>query len=544
MADSTAELERGRSAHASRAWGEGFEALSAADGALPLGAADLERLATCAFMLGREDDYLAMLERAHGARLDQGRPAAAVRDAFWIGLVLALRGEQARAGGWLGRARRLLEREGADVVETGYLLLPRVFELSAGGERDAALATAAEAAAVGERFGDADLFALATQEQGNLLVRAGRQAEGLALLDEAMVSVTAGELSPIVAGIVYCGVILACREAHEVRRAGEWTAALTRWCEQQDDLVAFTGQCSVHRAELMQLRGAWAEAVVEAGRARERALAAGNASAAAEALYRQGELHALRGELEAAERAFAGASREGREAQPGLARVRMAQGKRDAAAAAIRRVVRECEEPGPRSAYLPDYVEIMVAVGDLDAAREGCDALERLAAGTPGGALEAMGAQARGTVALAEGEPGSAISALRRAAAGWRDLGAPYGEARARELIGAACRALGDEDTAELELEAARHVYRRLAAAPDLARLGTRPPARAHGLSERELEVLGRLASGETNRAIAGALVISERTVDRHVSNIFAKLGVSSRSAATAFAYEHALIQP
>ena len=239
-------------------------------------------------MLGREEDYLGILERAYRAHLDAGEGLAALRCAFWIGVTLASSGEMGRAGGWLGRAERLLDREGGDRVEGGYLLLPLVFEQEGSGDLEAAAATAAEAAAVGERFGDPDLFALAAHEQGHILIRLGRLKEGLALLDESMVAVTAGELSPIVSGIVYCGVILACQDAHEVRRAQEWTVALTGWCERQPDLVAFTGRCLVHRAEIMQLRGAWAEAIEEARRAAERCLRAENRRPRARRCYRAG----------------------------------------------------------------------------------------------------------------------------------------------------------------------------------------------------------------------------------------------------------------
>ena len=226
------------------------------------------------------------------------------------------------------------------------MLLPAVFEQEAGGDLEGAAATAGEAVAIAERFGDSDLFALAAHAQGHMLVEAGRLREGLPLLDEAMVAVTAGEPSPIVSGIVYCGVILACRDAHEIRRAQEWTLALTRWCERQPDLVAFTGRCLVHRAEILQLRGDWADALAEAKRAQERCRQAENDAAAGDACYREGEIHRVRGDFEAAESAYREGSRHGREPHPGLALLRLAQGKTDAAAAAIRRVLDETAAPG------------------------------------------------------------------------------------------------------------------------------------------------------------------------------------------------------
>jgi len=545
VVDAVAELERGRESYASEAWLDAYESLSRADRESPLAAEDLELLGTSAYMLGREADYLGILERSHRAHLDAGEALAALRSAFWIGVNLARRGEVGRASGWLGRAQRLLDERKGDCVERGYLLLPVVFEQEAGGELEAAAGTAGEAAAIGERFGDPDLFALAAHEQGHILIRSGRMKEGLGLLDEVMVAVTAGELSPIVSGIAYCGVILACQDAYEVRRAQEWTAALSGWCERQPDLVAFTGRCRVHRAELMQLHGNWSQALEEARRAGERSQRGENPAAAGEAWYRQAEIHRVLGDLGAAEEAYREASRRGREPQPGLALLWLTQGKLDAAEAAIIRVVTETTEAGRRVALLPAYVEIMLAKDDVETARGACSELESIAEGHENGALGAMAAHARGAVELAAGDAGAALASLRSAAQGWQRLEAPYEAARVRELVALACRTLGDEDTAALELEAARAAYVELEATPDLARtdsLTGAAPADAHGLTDRELEVLRHVATGETNKTIAVELVLSERTVDRHVSNILAKLGVSSRAAATAYAYEHRLL--
>jgi ATP/maltotriose-dependent transcriptional regulator MalT len=544
MAGGRSKLELGREAYAEQAWADAHESLTAADHGESLGADDLELLATAAYMVGREAEHLTILERAHRAHLEAGDPLRAVRCAFWVGVQLARRGETAQAGGWLSRAQRLLAREAGERVETGYLLLPLVFEHEARGDWKSAAATAADAAAIGERFGDQDLFALAAHERGQILIQNGRIAEGLRLLDEPMVAVTAGELSPIVSGIVYCGVILACQQAFEVRRAREWTTALTQWCERQPELVAFTGRCLVHRAEIMQLGGTWAEALDEARRARDRCLEGENPAAAGEACYRQGEIHRVRGELDAAEQAYREASRLGREPQPGLALLRLAQGRADAAWATIRRVADETAEAGKRASLLPAYSEIALAVGDIEAARGAGAELGRLAQGFEGGALPAMAAHAQGAVKLAEGEARDALAELRDAGRLWQEIDAPYEAARVRELIGIACRALGDEDSAALELDAARDVFAELGAAHDVARLDASGPGGRdpHGLTERELEVLRHVAAGETNKAIAAELVLSVRTVDRHVSNIFAKLGVSTRSGATAYAHEHELV--
>jgi DNA-binding CsgD family transcriptional regulator len=538
-------LERGRASHAASAWGDAYGAFSLADRETPLEPPDLELLATAAYMLGRDDEWMAVLERAHQRYAERGDRRRAAHCAGWIGVNHMLRGEMGPASGWLGRAQRLLEDEG-DCVERGYALIPDVFRNAAAGDWEAAAASAGAAAAIGRRFGDPDLFALATHAQGQMLTTEGRVAEGLALLDEAMVALTTSELSPIVAGLVYCGVILACQEVYEVRRAQEWTAALSRWCDGQSDLVAFTGRCLVHRAEILQLAGDWNHALLEARQAGERLAAGFNQGAAADALYRQAELHRVRGEPAEAERAYREASRLGREPQPGLALLRLSQGRGDSAAATIHRVLGETTVPHRRAGLLAAAVEILLAVGDVEAAGRACAELESLSAGFGSELLHGIASHARAAVELAEDEPTGALASLRRALEAWQELGAPYEEARSRELVGLACRALGDDDSAALELAAARAAYEELGAAHDLRRLSdadrdARTPA-THGLSLRELEVLRLVAAGKTNKAIADELVLSARTVDRHVSNIFSKLHVSSRAAATAYAYEHDLV--
>jgi DNA-binding CsgD family transcriptional regulator len=539
-------LREGREAHARRAWATAFDTLAQADAEASLEAHDLELLATSAYMLGRVDDFLGQLERAHDAHVEAGRLLRAARCAFFIGVNLGLRGEVGRATGWWGRARRLVEREGGECAEQGYLLMPIALQNEAAGDYDAVYSTAGEAAAIGERFGDLDLFSLAVHTQGLARIRQERVADGLALLDEAMLAATGGGLSPIVTGVVYCGVIAGCEEAFELRRAREWTDALDRWCEEQPELVAFNGRCRVHRAEIMQLHGAWTDASEEVLRGRERAERAMNPDAAAQALYLQGELHRLRGDFDAADEAYRDAHALGREPQPGAALLRLALGDREAAAGAIRRSLAETAEPLRRARLLPAYIEIMLATGDHDAAGSASAELEKIGDKCGSSMLHAFAEHARGAVELAAGNAEAALRSLRRAQRGWREIDAPYETARTRVLVGLACGALGDDDTARLELEAAAETFERLGAAPDAARVGAlaepRQTGEVHGLTQRELEVLRLVASGRSNREIASTLVVSEHTVARHLQNIFGKLAVSSRTAATAFAFEHHLV--
>lgn len=546
MAQRVHDLQQGREAYGRRAWLDAFEALSRADETEPLGPGDLTLLATSATMAGRNEAHAAAMERAHRAFLNAGDALAAAKCAIWLGMSLAVDGEQGPAAGWFGRARRLVERDGRDCVERGYLFIPAGYRAHGAGDFDEAYAAGADATAIAERFDDVDLFAVAMHLQGVSRVSQGRVAEGLQLLDEAMVSVTAGEVSPILTGIVYCSVIASCEEAFEPRRATEWTNALTRWCDEQPQLVSFTGRCLAHRASIRQLHGAWPDAFEEAVLARTRAEESMNRTATGQALYQQGELHRLRGDAAAAEAAYREASAYGREPQPGLALLRLAQGDAQAAAGAIRRALDEARGPMPRAALLPAHVEVMLALADIAAARASAQEIAGIAAESEGVMLRAIAAYVEGAVELADGAAQEALAPFRQACRIWQELDAPYELARVRTLIGRACRELGDGDTAALELEAARDAFERLGAAPDAERVKSLidPDAERedHGLSARELEVLRLVAAGQTNREIAAVLVVSEHTVARHVQNILMKLRVSSRTAAAAFAFEHDLV--
>jgi tetratricopeptide (TPR) repeat protein len=464
-------LERGRDAYRRRAWGEAYARLSAADRETALEPEDLERLAVTCTMLGRDAESAGCLARAYQGFVGCNDRDRAARAAFWLVLDLMERGDVAQASGWMGRVRRLIGEVPGDCAGQGFVLLPDALRALAEGDHETALPILDRVAAIGERFGDPDLVAFTRLAQGRTMLRAGKVKEGLALLDEAMVAVTTDEVTPIVAGGVYCSVVSGCQEVFDWRRAQEWTAAMSRWAAPQHDLVLFRGQCLLRRSEVLQLRGDWDGALEEARRALGRLLDPPGQPALGSVYVQLAELHRLRGELAEAEEAYRLASQHGKRSQPGLALLRMAQGDPAAALASLRRTLDESPEWRFRPMLLAACVEAAIAANDLPAARSAAAELEAIAAEAGALYLRALSTRATGAVRLAEGDARTALGELRRSEAIWRELDAPYEAARTRVLVARACGELGDASEAEMSLAGAAAVFEQLSAAPDRTQL-------------------------------------------------------------------------
>lgn len=529
-------IERGRLAYGARDWPGCVAELLAADVVVPLELPDLRRLGIARFLAGDAAGSVETLMRSHRVALAQEHWTAGAETAFWHAWMLYLAGEHARAAGWLARARTIAEEH---EVDEAVAALPATLEarhLVELGRCDEALELAGQAAATGRRLGAPDLHVLGLLAASMALIRLGRGAEALPRLDEVMAGVEADELTPTVAGLAYCAVLAACLSLHDIRRAAEWTTALTDWCETQSGLVPYRGQCLVHRTQVLILEGAWSAADAQ-GRLACAHLAG---PPQGDAWYHLGELQRLRGDVEAAEDAYRRANSAGRQPEPGLALLRLAQGRTAAAASATRRLVAE-EGRLDRADVLVAHAEVMVAVGDLTAARAAADELAGAAASLASPVLAGHAAAAQGAVALASGAPAEALDCLRVACRQFVDLGLPYHAARARARVAEALDLLGDAEAATYERDAARESFQSLGAAADAAAL-VPEEGLPGGLTAREMEVVRLVATGLSNRAVADALVLSDKTVARHLANIYTKLGISSRSAATAYAYDHGLM--
>lgn len=528
-------------------WEQAYALLSERAATGPADPDELDQLGTAAYMTGRDEEAFACWEQGHRTALEGGDVARGARLGVQVAQALSFKGDLARSGGWVERVRRLLDACGTEAVERGYL------EHAAGtcrilqdGDAAGARDCFSRAMRLADRYGDPALRTLAQIGLGRCLIYLGEVARGVALLDEAMVSMAASEVPPVVVGDAYCTVIDACHELFDTRRCESWTNAFSQWCDSQHGLVLYRGHCLLHRAEVLQLHGRWDEAVTAAEDACRRLAEPLNPLTLGGAHYVRAELHRLRAELPEAERCYGLAHGAGGEPQPGLSLLRLAQGRTDLAEAGIRRALAQAEGPVQRARVLGAYAEIVLAAGDVRAAQDAAHELAEVGERLRSAWLLGQAAQLTGAVLLARGDPAASLVPLGRALRGWTELDAPYDACRTRLLIATACAALGDGDGAELERAAARAGFAQLGAAGDLARLAPapRPPQQRvpGGLTARETEVLVLVARGRSNREIARELFISEKTVTSHLTHVFTKLGLASRTAAAAFAYEHHLV--
>jgi DNA-binding CsgD family transcriptional regulator len=535
-------LTAGREAFDARRWRDACDHLTAADGAHPLEPDDLHLLATAAYLAG-DPCWQTAWARAYESHTHSGDSSGAAHAAFWLVMAYFSAGEIAQGGGWLARVQRHVDAMRGDCVEAGYVLLPAAIA-GCDTQPESSLAAFDKAREIGERFHDNDLTTLARHGEARCIIVLGEAPRGLAMFDEMLVTLATSDLSPIVVGDTYCGAVEACQITFDVRRAREWTAALNRWCESQPGLEAFRGPCLIYVSAVTQLRGDWNRAIDVANQALRHLSEPVPHPSVGAAHYQRAELERLRGDVTAADASYQNAAEHGRDPQPGLALLRLAAGEVSRASAGIQRALAEAGDPVARSALLPAFVEIMLEVNDHVAARDGAAQLDQIADVIASPFLRAHASYATGAVLIAGKQSHEALPHLRSAVAGFRELDAPFEAARARVLIGLACRELGDADGAAAEFGAARHVFEELGAQPEIRRLDSLlgEPSPPGGLTPREIDILRLVATGKTNRAIGDELVISEKTVARHVSNIFDKLGVSSRAAATAYAYDHRLL--
>ena len=568
MADVAIRLSRARELHLQSRWAEACDEFATADQLEPLAADDLEALAEASQVLGRGEEAIATLRRAFQARMEAGEIDRAVTSAFWRWQALIINGEFARANGWLAQVRSLAQKHrtpevpaGEDsgaqpllahpdrslpISDNGWFLVADAYSLIAAADYAAAVQLLQLAAEVGSRLGQIDLVAFATMIRGRALIKSGRLKEGISGLDEAMLLVVDRDTSPRATSMLYCSAIGTCQEAREFARAREWTLALSAWLDSLPQLGgAYFGDCRIYRSSLMRLSGDWREALAEVAMVCDDLTRGFGQRIAGHAFYELGETHRLLGSPEA-EDAYRRAAECGAAIQPGLAMLRLAQDDVDAAVVGIRRALTETQGKLERLGLLSACVTIMLAAGNVDAARAAVDEMELIAEVYDTPAVQVEVDAAKGAVALDEGDVATALPLLRSAARWWREIEAPYAVATLSVLIALACRAMGDDEAAQLELQSARATFSRLGARPDLHRVETllnpSQPVSSHGLTARETQVLKLIAAGKTNHAIASELFLSERTVHRHVTNIFDKLGVRSRTAAASYGIQHHIV--
>ena len=537
----TAHLARARELHTASRWEEACAEYAAADAEQPLAVDDLETYAEAAQVSARGDEAVALLRRVFDLRVSANEPDDAAQVAFWLWWVLLNTNEVIQANGWLKQVGRTL---GPDMATSLWLRIPEAMFQGTTGNRP--LANELLGAIVDEGQGEVVPWALGMW--GQTLIDAGRFQDGLDRLEEAMAILLNDGLSPRVTPWIYCAAVRGCCLARDFARARAWNRSMARWLDSLGSLGgAYLGNCRIYRSRLMCLTGAWPDALDE--------IAAvcidldGYAGwVCGHAFYQLGEVRRLRGEWDTAEEAYRRAAENGCPTQPGLSLLRLAQGDVAAASAGVRRGLTEVTATPDRLDLLKAAVTIYLEEGKTEAAGDAVAEFEETAGAMPTPVMEAEASAMRGALALSEGDAGGALPLLRRAVGAWQEQDAPHEVAKLNVLIGQACRALGDHDGGQLEFSAARETFARLGARPDLAQLdrivaATDTDSETHGLTQREIEVLRAIAQGKPNRAIANDLHLSERTVHRHVSNIFTKLDVDSRTAAVAYAIRQHIVE-
>jgi ATP/maltotriose-dependent transcriptional regulator MalT len=535
-------IAEARAAFSAHNWPLAFDLLSRADVENELSAEDLDALGDAAWWLGRLDDSVSARQRAYESYLRSGDGDRAAMAALATALALGDRGEDALASGWRARARRLAEEQ-PESLAAGFLQSVEADAAFHAGSPEESIAKAREAQRIGSMHLDKTLVAWGMHIEGHVLAKQGRYSEGWALLDESMVTVAGDDLKPSWVGLMHCGMLLACEYLADPHRGWQWVRTTEKWLEDHPGAILYSGVCRIHKVRIMQLKGVWPDAEAEAWKASEDLMGI-HVYTEARCYYEIAEIKRLRGEYDTAQELYQKAHQLGFDPQPGFAQLRLAQGRLDAAAAGIRRALDVAHDKPTEAALLPYRIEISLAASDLDEASAAADRLSEIADEFNSPGMLASAATGRGAVLLARGDAQGAVTELRRAIDGWLQIDCPYELARARVLSAAALQMLADDDGASLELNAARKTFEELGAVPDARRVaellhGGEHPA---GLTDREIEVLGLVAAGRSNREIATDLFISERTVARHVSNIFTKLGVPSRAAAASFALRRGLV--
>lgn len=536
MDELEAVLASGRAAYNRGDWMAAYQQFSHVRNQSSLTVEDLGQFSSAAFSCGMVKDMLSSSEELFHRLLREGKASQAAMKALSLGLMWVLRGDTVVGSGWINRARRVLRSE-PESVEHGFLLYLEAAYALAYYDSGPSETAAPELSRMGERLQSPALTCLSLVLSGLVDVRHGRCADGFAQLDEAMLPVLAGQVAPEWAGDIYCTVIHACHQLADLRRMRAWTSATERWCEQFTNGITYSGICRVHRLQMLSFEGGW-EALEEELIRSAADLEDRNGWAAGEGYYQLGEIRRLRGNTSEAWKAFSRARELGIEPQPGEALLYVASGRPDVGWSALRTVL-DVPDRLARARLLLPAVAVANLLGFHDEAERLCSDLEKTAADYSSAGFQAWACHARALLLTSQSRPDESLPLLGLAARDYQDLHSRYDLAKIYELMGQAHLDLGQPELAAANTSAALEIYRELGAAPDIRRLS--PAVSPGGLTPRELEVLICLAQGASNKEIAASLFISQKTVGRHVANIFTKLGVSSRTAAAAWAHDQNL---